>query len=154
MNCWPFTRSFEEAELYKKHLDEAIAKADNGWNPRFALMRHACVYDNEVDRENAMNSIRRLLSQFENLYRNLGDVKNGFPASIPLEQLEGREQYDPAMLEVNLMFGSPERVIEKLKKYEALGVNEFIYYASMGLDHASQQKSLRMFVNEVMPEFK
>ena len=101
-----------------------------------------------------MNSIRRLLSQFENLYRNLGDVKNGFPASIPLEQLEGREQYDPAMLEVNLMFGSPERVIEKLKKYEALGVNEFIYYASMGLDHASQQKSLRMFVNEVMPEFK
>ena len=52
------------------------------------------------------------------------------------------------------MFGSPDRVIEKLKRYQALGVNEFIYYASMGLDHASQQKSLRMFVNDVMPEFK
>ena len=154
VNCWPFTRPFAEAELYKQQLDEAIAKADNGWIPRFALMRHACVYDNAADGETAMTAIRRLLSQFENLYRNLGDVKDGFPASIPLDQLEGREQYDPVMLEENLMFGSPDRVIEKLKRYQALGVNEFIYYASMGLDHASQQKSLRMFVNDVMPEFK
>ena len=154
VNCWPFTRPFAEAELYKKQLDEAIEKAQNGWIPRFALMRHACVYDNAADGENAMKAIRRLLSQFENLYRNLGDVKDGFPASIPLDQLEGREQYDPVMLEENLMFGSPERVIWKLKKYQALGVNEFIYYASMGLDHAAQQRSLRMFCDEVMPEFK
>ncbi|MEP4199264.1 MAG: LLM class flavin-dependent oxidoreductase [Aliishimia sp.] len=154
VNCWPLTRGFEEAELYKQQLDEAIAKADNGWTPRFALMRHACVYDNEAGRQKALNAIRTVLSQFENLFRNAGDVHNGFPSSIPLDDLEGREQYDPAMLEENLMFGSPDRVIEKLKRYQALGVNEFIYYASMGLDHASQQKSLRMFVNEVMPEFK
>jgi alkanesulfonate monooxygenase SsuD/methylene tetrahydromethanopterin reductase-like flavin-dependent oxidoreductase (luciferase family) len=68
--------------------------------------------------------------------------------------LEGREQYDPAMLEENLMFGSPDTVIQKLKKYQALGVNEFIYYASMGLSHEAQQRSLSMFVKEVMPEFK
>ncbi|MDG1680071.1 MAG: LLM class flavin-dependent oxidoreductase, partial [Tateyamaria sp.] len=145
---------FSEAELYKQQLDDAITKADNGWTPRFAMMRHSCIYDNLEDGENAMNAIRRLLSQFENLYRNLGDVKNGFPASIPLEDLEGREQYDPVMLEENLMFGSPDQAIKKLKRYQALGVDEYIYYASMGLDHASQQKSLRMFANEVMPEFK
>jgi alkanesulfonate monooxygenase SsuD/methylene tetrahydromethanopterin reductase-like flavin-dependent oxidoreductase (luciferase family) len=81
-------------------------------------------------------------------------VVNGFPASIPLDELEGREQYDPAMLEENLMFGSPDTAIQKLKGYQALGVNEFIYYASMGLSHAAQKRSLRMFVKEVMPEFK
>ena len=129
-------------------------KADNGWLPRFALMRHACLYDNDADRQEALNAIRRLLSQFENLFRNSGDVVNGFPKSIPLDALEGREQYDPAMLEENLMFGSPDTVIQKLKKYQALGVNEFIYYASMGLSHEAQQRSLRMFVKEVMPEFK
>ena len=37
------------------------------------------------------------------------------------------------MLEENLMFGSVEQVIEKLKAYEALGLDGFIYYASMGL---------------------
>lgn len=154
VNCWPFTRSFAEAELYKRQLDEAIVKADNGWTPRFAMMRHACVYDNAADGEEAMKAIRRVLGQFENLYRNLSDVKDGFPASIPLDELEGREQYDPVMLEENLLFGSPERVIEKLKRYQKLGVNEFIYYASMGMDHSAQQRSLRMFCTKVMPEFK
>ncbi|MFY9245112.1 MAG: LLM class flavin-dependent oxidoreductase [Roseicyclus sp.] len=154
VNCWPLTRPFSEAELYMQQLNEAIEKADNGWNPRFALMRHVCIYDNETDRQDALNSIRRLLSQFENLFRNSGDVINGFPASIPLDELEGREQYDPAMLEENLMFGSPDTAVQKLKRYQALGVNEFIYYASMGLSHEAQQRSLRMFCKEVMPEFK
>ncbi|MCE8522670.1 LLM class flavin-dependent oxidoreductase [Ruegeria pomeroyi] len=154
INCWPLTRPFAEAELYKKQLDEAIAKADNGWSPRFALMRHACIYDNAADRQQALDAIRRLLSQFENLFRNAGDVVNGFPAALPLDQIAGREQYDPEMLEENLMFGSPETAIAKLKRYEDLGVNEFIYYASMGLDHDAQKRSLRMFCNEVMPEFR
>ena len=154
VNCWPLTRPFAEAELYKQQLDEAIAKADNGWTPRFALMRHACIYDNEADRQQALAAIRRLLSQFENLFRNAGDVINGFPAALPLDQIEGREQYDPAMLEENLMFGTPETAIAKLKQYPALGVNEFIYYASMGLDLEAQKRSLKMFCDEVIPEFK
>jgi alkanesulfonate monooxygenase SsuD/methylene tetrahydromethanopterin reductase-like flavin-dependent oxidoreductase (luciferase family) len=154
VNCWPLTRSFAEAETYKKQLDEAIAKADNGWNPRFALMRHACVYDNAADREAALKAIRTLLGQFENLFRNTGEVVNGFPKQIPLNELEGREQYDPAMLEENLMFGSPETCIAKLKRYEALGADEFIYYASMGLDHDAQQRSLRMFCKDVIPAFQ
>ena len=154
INCWPLTRPFAEAELYKRQLDEAIAKADNGWSPRFALMRHACIYDNAADRQQALDAIRRLLSQFENLFRNAGDVVNGFPAALPLDQIAGREQYDPEMLEENLMFGSPETAIGKLKRYEDLGVNEFIYYASMGLDHDAQKRSLKMFCNEVMPEFR
>lgn len=153
INCWPLTRPFAEAELYKQQLDDAIAKADNGWAPRFALMRHSCVYDNEKDRDGALKAIRTVLSQFENLFRNTGGVTNGFPASIPLDQLEGREQYDPSMLEENLMFGSPDAVIEKLRRYEALGVNEFIYYASMGLGHDAQKRSLKMFCDEVMPAF-
>ncbi len=149
--CWPLTRPHAEAELYQKQFDEAISKADNGWNPRFALMRHACIYENESDRQRALDAIRTVLSQFENLFRNAGGVTNGFPASIPLDQLAGREQYDPAMLEENLLFGSPDTAIDKLKRYEAMGVTEFIYYASMGLDHEAQKRSMKLFCDEVMP---
>ncbi len=81
-------------------------------------------------------------------------MKNGFPREIPLSELEGREQYDPAMLEENLMFGSPETVIEKLRIYERLGVDEYIYYASMGLDMDAQKRSLQLFIDEVMPAFQ
>ncbi|MEM9138560.1 MAG: LLM class flavin-dependent oxidoreductase [Pseudomonadota bacterium] len=151
--CWPLTRPHAEAELYKQQLDEAIGIANNGWIPRFALMRHACVYENEAGRQEALDAIRTVLSQFENLFRNAGGVENGFPASIPLDELEGRDQYDPEMLEENLLFGSPDTAIEKLKHYENLGVSEFIYYASMGLGHEAQKRSLKLFCDEVVPAF-
>ena len=51
------------------------------------------------------------------------------------------------------MFGTPDEVIEKLKLYEALGVDEFIYYATFGLGHKEQKRSLDLFINKVMPEF-
>ena len=71
---WPFTRPHAEAELYKRQLDEAIAKHGGSADPIFALMRHTAVYDNQADRDEAINSITRVLGQFENLYRNLDDV--------------------------------------------------------------------------------
>ena len=57
------------------------------------------------------------------------------------------------MLQRNLMFGTPDEVIAKLKLYQALGVDEFIYYASLGLGHAEQKRSLELFCTEVMPAF-
>ena len=152
--CWPLTRGFDEAELYKKHLDFAVEKADNGFRPTFAMMRHAAVYDNQNDRDEAIRAIQTVLGQFENLFRNMDDVHNGFPKTIPLDELQGREQYQPDMLEENLLFGSPDTVIEKLKQYDALGVNEFIYYASMGMDMDAQKRSMKLFCNEVIPAFQ
>jgi len=117
------------------------------------LMRHTALYDDAAGRETAIKAIQTVLGQFENLFRNLGDVNNGFPKRIPLEELTDREQYNADMLEQNLMFGSPEDVITKLKRYEALGVDEFIYYASMGLGQKEQKRSLELFCSEVMPAF-
>ena len=117
------------------------------------FMRHTALYDTAAGRDTAVSAIQGALGQFENLFRNLGDVVNGFPKRIPLEELVDREQYNPDMLEANLMFGSPDEVIAKLKSYEALGVDEFIYYASMGLGHKEQKHSLDLFCSEVMPAF-
>ena len=152
--CWPLTRGFEEAELYKKLLDEAVEKAGNGFRPTFAMMRHAAVYDNQADKDEAIRAIQTVLGQFENLFRNMDDVHNGFPKKIPLDELQGREQFQPDMLEENLLFGSPDTVIQKLKRYEALGVDEFIYYASMGMDMAAQKRSMKLFCDEVIPAFR
>ena len=151
---WPLTRDFSEAELYKKQLDAAVVKADNGFMPTFAMMRHAAVYENAAGRDAAISALQGVLGQFENLFRNLGDVKDGFPKKIPLAELQGREQYDAAMLEENLLFGSPETVIEKLKQYQTLGVDEFIYYASLGLGMEAQKQSLQLFCDEVIPAFQ
>ena len=155
-NCnimtWPLTMGMEEAEKYASLLEEAKEKSP-GWNGTFSMMRHTAVYDNEDDRASTMGSIRNVLGQFGNLMMKKGDVVNGFPDKVPFEELEGNVRVAPEMLEENLMFGSPETVVNKLKKYEALGVDAFIYYASMGLDPEVAKRSLNLFINEVMPEF-
>ena len=150
--CWPLTLPMSEAEKYRGQLDESIAKA-GGWNGTFALMRHSAVYATEADREASIGAIRHVLGQFGNLMMKKGEVVNGFPDQVPLSELDGNVRVEPQMLEENLMFGSPETVIAKLKKYQSLGVDAFIYYASMGLDMEVQKRSLNLFINEVMPEF-
>ena len=156
-NCnimsWPLTKDFAEAELYKTQRDEAIAAHGGTYDERFVMMRHTSVYDNAKDRQATLDSIRTTLSQFGNLLMKNGDVQNGFPDRVPLESLEGNAFVNPETLEENLMFGSPEEVIEKLKRYEALGIDGFIYYASMGLGMEEQKRSMQLFIDEVMPAF-
>ncbi|WP_135506179.1 LLM class flavin-dependent oxidoreductase [Roseovarius aestuariivivens] len=149
---WPLTMPMSEAETYRRRLDDAISR-HGPFRGNWAMMRHAAVYDTEDDRQDALAAIRHVLGQFGNLMMQKGDVKNGFPDQVPLEELDGNARVDPGMLEENLMFGSPEQVVAKLKLYQDLGVDAFVYYASMGMDMEQQKRSLRLFIDRVMPEF-
>lgn len=152
--CWPLTLPMSEAEKYKAQLNDAIEKAGGNWGGTFALMRHTAVYKTQEDRASAMNAIRNVLGKFGNLMMKKGDVVNGFPDNVPFEELEGNVRVEPKMLEENLMFGSPETVIAKLNQYKDMGIDSYIYYASMGLEMDVQKRSLQTFIDEVMPAFK
>jgi alkanesulfonate monooxygenase SsuD/methylene tetrahydromethanopterin reductase-like flavin-dependent oxidoreductase (luciferase family) len=153
IQSWPLTRDMGEARLYMDRMAEALANNPGKKRPIMAMMRHTALYDRKEDWMVPVRAAQRQLSQFENLFKNLGDVENGFPKAIPFDQLGNRAEYDPEMLSRNLMFGTPDEVIAKLKEYEAIGVDEFIYYASLGLGHKEQKRSLELFCQEVIPAF-
>ncbi len=150
---WPLTMPMSEAEAYRARLDDSIAKNGGKYEGNWALMRHTAVYDTEEDRENAIASVRRQLSMFGNLMTKSGEVRNGFPDTVNAESMEGNFRVDPVMLEENLSFGSPDEVTEKLRQYEKIGVDSYIYYASMGMDMDQQKRSLQLFIDKVMPNF-
>jgi len=150
--CWPLTLPISEAEKYKAQLDTAIEKAGR-WDRSFALMRHTSIYENDNDRQASIEAIRHVLGKFGNLMMKKGDVINGFADNVPLAELDGNVRVEPAMLEENLMFGDPDTAIAKLKLYQSMGVDAFIYYASMGLDTNVQKRSLQTFISKVMPAF-
>ena len=150
---WPLTMPVSEVETYRRRLDDSIEKYDGNYVGKWSVMRHTAVYNTNEDRDEALKAVRRVLGQFGNLMMKKGDVINGFPEEIPIGELEGNVRVDPHMLEENLMFGSPEQVIDKLKTYEKLGVDAFLYYASMGMDMPQQKRSLQLFIDEVVPEF-
>ena len=151
--AWPLTRPMAEVELYRQRFDDAVAKTAPAPAPIFAVMRHTAVYERADEWQTPVRAAQRQLAQFENLFKNLGDVKDGFPKAVEFSALANRAEYDPKMLRENLVFGTPDEVIAKLHHYAALGVDEFIYYASLGLDHAAQKRSLDLFCQEVMPAF-
>ena len=150
---WPLTMPFAEAEKYRTQLDDAIAKAESPYTGKFAMMRHTSLYEDQAGRELALSAIRHNLGQFGNLMQKKGDVINGFPQPVPVEELDGNMRYDPDSLEQNLMFGSAAQVTDKLGAYQDIGVDAFIYYASMGLDREAQKRSLSSFIENVMPHF-
>jgi alkanesulfonate monooxygenase SsuD/methylene tetrahydromethanopterin reductase-like flavin-dependent oxidoreductase (luciferase family) len=150
---WPLTRPMSEAQEYKQRLDTALNDNPGCERPIFAMMRHTCVYDSKSDWEVPVKAARRQLGQFANLFKNLGDVEAGFPHPANLDELPNRDEYEPRLLHDNLMFGTPDEVIGKLKSYADLGVDQFTYYASLGLGMREQKRSLRLFIDEVMPAF-
>ena len=151
---WPLTLGMDEAQTYMSRLDEAVAANPGKKRPVMAMKRHTAVNDRKEDWMAPVRAAQRQLSQFETLFKNLGDVKTGFPAETPLDSIANRAEYDPKMLSTNLMFGTPDEVVEKLKLYQALGVDSFIYYASMGFGLAEQKRSLERFCKNVIPVVK
>lgn len=156
-NCnimsWPLTLPLAEIEIYRERLNAARTVHNPGYRGTFAVMRHTVVYTSDSERKTALDAVRQVLARFGNLMTRSGDVVEGFPEAVSLESLEGNLRVDANMLEENLMFGAPETIIEKLNAYESLGVDAFIYYASLGLPINEQKRSLQRFIDHVLPAF-
>ncbi|MEM7207419.1 MAG: LLM class flavin-dependent oxidoreductase [Pseudomonadota bacterium] len=150
---WALTRPFSEVETYMQRFEDALAKAPEKRRPIFSTMRYVCVVDREENVDIPLNATVEQTGRFENLFKNLGGVEQGFAEGIDLETLKSRDEFDSESMVENLIFGTPDTVIKKLKRYEDLGVDQFTYNSSYGLNIDSQKKSLRMFVDEVMPAF-
>ena len=44
---------------------------------------------------------------FENLFKNIADVKEGFPEQVDLSTIVGEDRFNREALQKNLMFGTP-----------------------------------------------
>ncbi len=151
---WPIAQPVAEVELYRQRLEESRGKHPKQKKKTFAMMRHTALYTKGEVRDKVIAAIQRNMGMFQNVFLHPGDVTEGFPSVIPVKDMSNRDLFEPAALEQNMMFGSPDQVIEKLMQYEAIGVDAFVYYASMGLGHKEQKDSLRLFCEEVIPEFQ
>ena len=151
---WALTRPFSEVEAYKQRLDDALAKYPDAKRPLFSTMRYTAVYDRPDQADAPIDAAISQLGRFENLFKNLGGVNNGFPEPVDLAALSTREEFNRDTLRENLMFGTPDEVIPKLRRYEDLGVDQFTYCASYGLGLKEQKQSLALFIKEVMPAFE
>lgn len=149
----PLSAPPAEVGVLGEKFRKATSDHPNVPKPRFMMLRRACVYEKAGDWELPVKLSAAYGRSFENLFRNIGTVVNGFPENVPMETVVNRADYDPEAIRDNLLFGTPDEVIEKLMIYEAAGVDQFCLGLAFNLPQELKRKTLELFVKEVMPVF-
>lgn len=150
----PLTRPMSEVEVLGARFSEAVRANPGIRRPRFLMLRRTCVYEDPRDWTIPVDASVDYGRHFENLFKNVGTVENGFPQPIELSAVANRIEYDRNAIRENMLFGTPDEVVEKLRVYERCGVDNFCYGASFGLPFEVSRRSLRLFIDEVMPHFR
>jgi len=149
----PLAAPASEVKVLGEKFRKAVADHPEHPRPLFMMQRRTCVYDQPGDWEVAVRHSVDYGRLFENLMQNIGTVRNGFPEAVPYDVVANRANYDPQAIRNNLMFGTPDEVIEKLQVYEEQGVDLFTLGLSFNLPFELQMRTLRLFIDEVMPHF-
>ena len=80
--------------------------------------------------DDPVEAMREGVRVFMGLFNNSSGVVNGFPEPISIAEQDARGDYRPEAMRKNMMFGTPDEVVAKLRQYEALGVDVFSYTTS------------------------
>ncbi|MFT5113191.1 MAG: alkanesulfonate monooxygenase SsuD [Parasphingorhabdus sp.] len=149
----PLQMPFSEVEDLARKLKESLEKNPGKPRPRWLVLRSTCIYDDASSWRVPVDAARYYSAQFQGLFQTGGEVINGFPKTVNLEQNSEATNFDAETLWQSMLFGTPEQAVEKLKDYEEQGVDQFCYGANFGLDAATSLRSLELFITRVMPHF-
>jgi alkanesulfonate monooxygenase SsuD/methylene tetrahydromethanopterin reductase-like flavin-dependent oxidoreductase (luciferase family) len=150
----PLQRPFSDVEFLAQKLAAAIAERNPAHKPRFMVLRRGCVYADARDWERVVPVVLEYAQRFQSLFFNKRGVVNGFPERVRPEDMPPSPDHAPEAIRENLMFGTPDQVVAKLKRYQAAGVEEFCLGVTFGLPHEMAKRSIELFRDEVMPHFK
>ncbi len=149
----PLSKPDAEVENLAGKLAAAVAHHPGRARPRFMVLRTTCVYDAPDGWREPAAAAEEHLRVFDGLFFNAAGVIDGFPTPTRSDDYAARGGLSPEAIRGNLMFGTPDEVVTRLRRYEALGVDVYCYGASFGLPHAMALRSLTLFAEEVMPRF-
>jgi len=155
----PLSRPHAEVEALVKRFNDTLAAnpgvpATRPGRPRLLMLRRGCVYEDKAGEQKAIDAYITYGRRFENLFKNIGTVTNGFPEAVGLDHIANRAEFDPGFILEHMVFGRPDEVVRKLRAYEALGIDLFAFSATFGLPHEMTKRSVELFIAEVMPHFR
>ncbi|WP_221796348.1 LLM class flavin-dependent oxidoreductase [Oceanobacter mangrovi] len=149
----PLFKSDEEVGVLMDKFLTACSKHPEKPQPKVMCLRHTFVHEQPEDWRIGVDGIRNWYAHFQGWAKNDQTPVNGFCKPISEQELDEMDALKPEVLKENLVIGTPESVIERLKYYEATGLTEYSFWADNSLSHEEKKKSLELFVNQVMPAF-
>ncbi|MEU9791276.1 LLM class flavin-dependent oxidoreductase [Streptomyces sparsogenes] len=152
----PLMKGDDEVVDLKRKFDTAVANHPEVPRPDLMVLRHTHVHSpDEPDAwRPAAEAINRFYRTFDAWFGNKATPVNGFLEPSPRSKFEGRPEFEPESLHRTAMIGTPDEVIERLRFYEELGIDEYSFWIDNGLSHDEKRRSLELFSKEVVPAFQ
>jgi alkanesulfonate monooxygenase SsuD/methylene tetrahydromethanopterin reductase-like flavin-dependent oxidoreductase (luciferase family) len=121
-------------------------RGDAGGSQRLALMRVCCVARDDADARRKLGFAYDYYGRFHNVFSGPGIVERGAIRHLPLKQT--REE-----LRESLLICTASEMIDRLKAYEQLAIDELILNVNIGHSNAEALEAIARFGTDVMPHF-
>ena len=143
----------ETLDLMEK-FNDACTKFPDQPRPKIMLLQHTYVADSDEDAKLGAVELNRFYCYFGAWFLNKRDINQGLMEPLSEEEIAAHPFYSPEAMERDLVIGTPEKVIERLRSYEALGFDEYSFWIDSSMSFERKKASLVRFINEVMPAFQ
>ena len=84
---------------------------------------------------------------------NKRPVEQGLIQRITPDEMDANQMYTSDKLARDLTVGTAQQVIDRIKRYEDLGYDEFSFWVDSGMTNERKRASLARFIDDVMPAF-
>ena len=148
----PLWNGDAEIDALMARFDDACSAFD-GPRPKIMLLHHAYVSADKADSERAAKQLSRFYNYFGAWFQNKKPVRQGLIERLGEEEMAANEGMSPAVMRANLAIGTAPEMIDRLKRYEDLGYDEYSFWIDSGMPHEQKRASLARFIDDVMPAF-
>ncbi len=149
----PLWKGEDEITHLMDVFNETCASFPQTPRPKIMLLLHTYVADSGEDADRAAEELNRFYCYFGAWFMNKRSVSQGLIAPLSDEEIAAHPFYSPQAMMRDLVIGEPDHVIERLKRYEALGYDEYALWIDSGMSFERKKASLMRFIDHVMPAF-
>ncbi|APX15152.1 monooxygenase [Phaeobacter inhibens] len=149
----PLWQGDEEITRLIETFNEACAKYPDVQRPDIMLLNHTYIAADAADAQQAAEEINRFYCYFGAWFKNERPVSQGLIAPLSEAEIAAHPFYSPeAMLRDNVI-ATAEDAIARIRRYEALGYDEYSFWIDSGMSFERKRASLERFIRDVMPAF-
>ncbi len=148
----PLWQGIEEISTLMTRFNDAC-ESYSGPRPKIMLLHHTYVASDNNDTDVAAKELSRFYNYFGAWFQNKRNVSQGHLEPLTDKELADNQLMAPENMKRDLTIGTSAEVIDRIKRFEDLGFDEYSFWMDSGMSFDRKSASLQRFIDEVMPAF-
>jgi alkanesulfonate monooxygenase SsuD/methylene tetrahydromethanopterin reductase-like flavin-dependent oxidoreductase (luciferase family) len=149
----PLHLAHDEVVSLMDRFSAACAAHPEVPRPKIMILQHGFVAKDAADADLAAEELNAFYCYFGAWFLNKRPIRQGLIEPLTPEEIAAHPLYTPKVMRENLLIGTAPEVIERLRRIEALGYDEFSLWIDSGMSFQRKRDSLMRFIDDVMPAF-